>query len=258
MKYLRNIVFFIVGLACLPAFAEKTTIAVASNFMPAMRELITVFESKSDHAVRASFGSSGKFYAQISHGAPFDLFFSADQVKPAKLEQEGRSVKGSRFTYAQGALVLWSRETSSELNTSPPYSVKDRLVRGEFKKLAMANPKLAPYGAAALEVLTHLELISSSRRKWVQGENIAQAYQFAASGNAELGFVALSQVLASDPDRTDYWLIPTKLYTPIKQDAVLLARGQTNPAALAFLNFIKSTEAKAIIRRYGYELIDTH
>jgi len=218
------------------AHADDINVAVASNFTAPMKEIASLFEHASGHKVRLSFGASGKFYAQIKHGAPFHLFFSADQQKPAQLEREELIVPGSRFTYAVGQLALWSAQEGF-IKANP-----DRLLALQFNKLAIANPKLAPYGVAAIDVLEHLALIDRTKSRWVHGENIAQTYQFVSRGNADLGFVALSS-----------WIIPEALYTPIKQDAVLLRSGEDSPAAQALLRFMKTEQAEAIMQSYGYK-----
>ncbi|WP_233998944.1 molybdate ABC transporter substrate-binding protein [Microbulbifer pacificus] len=227
--------------------ADELTIAVASNFTAPMQEITRQFEKRSGHKVRLAFGSSGKFFAQISHGAPYHAFFSADQDKPQRLDKLGQTTKDSRFTYAEGKLVLWSSE---------PGVVDAKgtvLNQGAYNKLAIANPKLAPYGAAALEVLRHLQIEEQSRTHWILGENISQTYQFVASGNADLGLVALSQVLKNgEVTSGSAWIVPTQLYRPIRQDAVILKRGTELPALREFWAFVQSEEARAIIRAYGY------
>lgn len=225
--------------------ADTIHIAVASNFTGAMKELIAEFEKYSPHRVKASYGSSGKIYAQIQHGAPFQIFFSADQAKPLALYQQGLT-QDSPFTYAFGALALWSSQTSFQHNELA------HLQSNDFNKLSLANPKLAPYGIATLEVLKNLTLIQATQKKWVKGENIAQAYQFVGSGNADLGFVALSQV----KHKASYWQVPSKLYSPIRQDAVLLSSGQNNPAANAFLHFIRSEKSQTLIQSHGYTTVN--
>mgnify|MGYP003875473341 FL=1 len=230
------------------ALAETIHVAAASNFTAPMKEIVRQFEQASGHKVRLSFGSSGKFFAQIRHGAPFQVFFSADQAKPKALEQAGYTVKQSRFTYAIGALALWSATDGIEMTNAAP------LRQGKFHKLALANPKLAPYGAAAVEVLENLSLTQATRSKWVQGENIAQTYQFTGTGNADVGFVSLSQVMAGgNIKRGSTWIIPESLYSPIRQDAVLLKRGENSEAARALLRFVKSEQGKTIIGSYGYK-----
>lgn len=230
---------------------ETIHIAVASNFTFAMNELITQFEANTGHSVKASYGSSGKIYAQIQHGAPFQIFFSADQAKPKALENAGMVVADSRFTYAVGALVLWSTKPDLIVNGESVLSGDD------FNKLALANPKLAPYGAAAVQVLEQLNRVKSTRSKWIQGENIAQTYQFVATGNADLGFVALSQLKQAQlkqasPKPDSSWVVPQTLYSPIKQDAVLLKRGKDSAAAKALISFIQSNQGRTIIESYGY------
>ncbi|WP_439133872.1 molybdate ABC transporter substrate-binding protein [Pseudomaricurvus sp.] len=232
----------------LPLHAEDINVAVASNFTKAMTEVIQVFEQSTGHDVKLSFGASGKLYAQISHGAPFQAFFSADQSKPIALEQTEFAIKGSRITYAEGSLALWSAKNDF-VNLE-----EKTLGYREFHKLALANPRLAPYGQAAVEVLTNLNLMESTQKKWVQGENISQTYQFVSSGNAELGFVALSQILRDGKiDKGSAWIIPHELYNPIRQDAVLLKKGEKSKATQALMAFIVSDEAREIIESHGYK-----
>lgn len=247
MNSRRLLLLLILACASLRAYAEELTVAVASNFTAAMKDIAAAFERESGHRVKLAFGSSGKFYAQIQHGAPFQAFFSADQAKPMALERNGLAVPGSRFTYAVGALALWSvrkdlaREGSSVLKGS------------DFNKLALANPKLAPYGAAAVEVLRNLNLEQATRSRWVLGENIAQTYQFVASGNVDLGFVALSQVQRDGRiERGSAWIVPAELYSPIRQDAVLLAAGADSPGTRALLQFVRGERGRAIIESHGY------
>jgi molybdate transport system substrate-binding protein len=212
-----------------------------------MRRIAADFEKATGHKVVLSFGSSGKFSAQIKNGAPFQLFLSADDEKPAQLEKDGLTVAGQRFTYAVGTLVLWSADPGL---IDPKGAV---LVKGKFSKLAIANPKLAPYGAAALETLAKLGVLEKNQHKFVQGENITQSYQFSATGNAELGFVALSQVMKDGKIATGSgWIVPPNLHTPIRQDAVLLTSGKGNPAAEALAAYLKSEKVKALIRACGY------
>lgn len=235
----------------LPLRAEELTVAVASNFAVPMREIAAAFEQTSGQRVRLAFGSSGKFYAQIRSGAPFQVFLSADQSKPKALEEAGLAVPGSRFTYAVGALALWSR--NADLIQGGPQILQ----QGSFRKLALANPRLAPYGAAAVEVLERLDAVEATRARWVRGENIAQAYQFVASGNAELGFVALSQIIADGKVTVgSSWLVPAGMHQPIRQDAVLLTRGAASEGARALLDFMRSERARAVIAAYGYRSDD--
>lgn len=228
--------------------AEQIHVAVASNFTSAMKVIAAEFEKNTEHTVVLSFGSSGKFVAQIQNGAPFQLFLSADQTKPLVLEKSGFTVPGSRFTYAIGALALWS--------TKADFVDKDyaNLKAGNFNKLALANPKLAPYGAAAVEVLNALDLEKATESKWVIGENIAQTYQFVATGNADLGFVALSQIMDKGHiNEGSSWIIPSNLYSPIRQDAVLLKNAKNSVGARALLDYLHSDSAQTIIRGYGYK-----
>ena len=226
--------------------AETTIVAVAANFTKPMTEIAEAFEKKTGHSANLSFGASGKFVAQIENAAPFEVFLAADNKTTAKF-----AVANSDFTYAIGKLVLWSATANL---------VDDKgeiLSKGGFKHLALADPKLAPYGAAAVEVLKTKTLFDKLQPLFVQGENVTQTYQFISTGNAELGFVALSQVI--DPDKGKIvngsaWQVPENLYTPIRQNAVLLKKGEGNPAAPALIQFLKSPEAKAIISKYGYGL----
>jgi len=247
---LKNMV---VGLAALAAAtlarAEQVNVAVAANFTAPMNVIAAEFAKDTGHEAKLAFGSSGKFYAQIKNGAPFQVFLSADDAKPAKLEQEGMTVAGSRFTYAVGTLVLWSA-TQGFVDAEAAV-----LKRGAYNKLAVASPKLAPYGAAAMEVLEGMGLTAAATPKLVQGENIAQTYQFVLSGNAELGFIALSQVM-KDGRITggSAWVVPSNLHQPIRQDAVILSSGKDNAAAAALLKYLQGDKAKAIIRSYGYDI----
>jgi molybdate transport system substrate-binding protein len=237
------------------ALAESVNVAVAANFVSTFTLLKAQFEASSGHTLKISSGSSGRFYAQIKNGAPFHVFFSADQSTPQRLEAEGLVVAGSRLTYAVGALVLWSANPG--LVVDGVLDGAQVLQGGEFNKLALANPRLAPYGVAALDVLTALALREATRSRWVQGENIAQTYQFVSTGNADVGFVALSQIRLSqlregEAMRGAAWLIPAELYRPIMQDAGLLRRGETNQAAQALLRYVRGAEARVIIEANGY------
>ena len=230
--------------------AADILVAVAANFTEPMKKIAAEFEKTSGHKLALSFGSTGKFYAQIKAGAPFEVLLAADDETPIKLEQEGAAVKDSHFTYAIGKLVLWSaREAIVDKNG-------DVLKRGGFDHLALANPKLAPYGAAAVETLKALGSHDALEPKLVQGENIAQTYQFIATGNALLGFVALSQVIGEDGKLKSgsMWIVPEKYYQQIRQDAVLLDKGKDKPAAMALLKFIKTPYALKVIQSYGYGL----
>lgn len=230
-----------------PARAEVVTVAVASNFAGPMAEIAEGFRAATGHEVRLSPGATGKLYAQVANGAPFDVFLSADAETPARLVDEGLADRASCFTYAVGALVLWSPDEGV------PVADGAVLLSGRFAKLAIANPKSAPYGRAAIEVLGKLGVLAGVKPKLVQGENIAQAFQFVQSGNATLGFVALSQVLGeSGAIAGSAWRVPDAFHEPIRQDAVLLQHGRDNPAAVALLAWLKGDAAIAIVRRHGY------
>ena len=233
------------------AIADEIKIAVASNFYPTMKELVTHFESitpnsdTTNNIVLIS-GSSGKHYAQILNGAPFDLFFSADKLRPNMLEKEEVFNNQSRFTYALGRLALWSPFNE--------YVDSDGqvLYNDDFRFLAIANPKIAPYGIASKETLTSMNLWQDMEEKLVRGENIAQTFQFAKSGNAKLGFVSYSQILSlNSSSEGSYWLVPQDMYQPIEQQAILL---KDSSLGKDFLSFIKSNEALDIIKRNGYDL----
>lgn len=230
------------------ALAGEVQVAVAANFSAPMQAIARAFEQSSGHRVAAAYGATGQFYAQINHGAPFEVLLAADDSTPAKLEHEGAGVPGSRFTYAVGALALWSAR--------PGYvdAAGAVLKRDTFRHLAIANPQTAPYGLAATQVLDQLGLTEAIEPKLVEGQNIAQAYQFVASGNAELGFVALSQVYKDGQiTRGSAWQVPAQLHEPIRQDAVLLTKGQDNPAARALLEYLRGEQAATLIRAYGYQ-----
>jgi molybdate transport system substrate-binding protein len=230
------------------AHADETQIAVAANFVAPAQRIAADFEKQSGHRVVLVSGATGKFYAQIVNGAPFDALLAADDETPARLEKEGYTVAGKRFTYAVGKLVLWSPKPAA---VDAGGAV---LKRGGFDHLSIANPKVAPYGAAAVETMKALGVHEALLPKLVTGENIAQTHQFVASGNALLGFVALSQVLKDGKVEGSYWIVPDTLHAPIRQDAVLLAKGRDNKAAAAFLDFLKSRAAKDVILAYGYSL----
>jgi molybdate transport system substrate-binding protein len=238
----------IMSLTATPAFAEQALVAVAANFIPPFRDIAVEFETATGHTLRVAAGSSGNFYSQIKNGAPFDLFLSADMERPKLLEDEGLGVKDSRFTYAIGRLVLWS--PSADLIKG-----EETLRSKHFKRLAIANPKTAPYGLAAMQAMQKLELWESLQPKIVMGENLGQTMGFIESGNAELGFVALSQVIDTKiKNKGARWDVPNHLHEPIKQDAILLTKGNDNTAAKALMAFLGTPRAHAIIARYGYEL----
>lgn len=228
--------------------ADTATVAVAANFAAPAKALIDRFMRRTEHRITLSTGSTGKLYAQIEHGAPFQAFLAADQERPERLEASGLGVPGSRFTYALGKLVLWS--PLPKLVDSQGNILKE----GKFRHLAIANPKLAPYGAAARDALQQLGIWRQLQPKLVIGENIAQAHQFVSTGNAELGFLAFSQIRGEDRSPGSEWLVPRSLYTPIRQDAVLLTQGKGNLAAEQFMYYLRTEPAKALIRSYGYHL----
>ena len=229
--------------------AGEVSVAVASNFTAPMKAIAQAFERDTGHKAILSFGATGQFYAQIKNGAPFAVLLAADDETPARLEREGVAVPGNRFTYATGKIVLWSKkadlvDTNGEI-----------LKTGKFDKLALANPKLAPYGAAAMQVLEKLNLTKQLGPKLVEASNIGQTFQFVSSGNAALGFVALSQVFENGKLKEGSgWVVPSNMYSPIKQDAVLLTSGKANVAAQALLQYLRSDKAKAIIVSFGYDL----
>lgn len=245
MNRLALLLAAILVLFTAPARAGETQVAVAANFAEPAKQIAVAFQKATGHTAVLSFGASGAFYTQLTHGAPFELFLSADADRPQKAEQEGFAVPKTRFTYAIGRIAL--------------YSVRPGLVdakgavlkRGGFAKIAIADPATAPYGAAAVQAMQRLGVYPALAPKIVKGSSIAQTYQFIATGAADLGFVALSQLVAVPGGSR--WIVPKALHAPIDQQAVLLKTGAANPAAWAFLKFLKSPQALAIIRRYGYE-----
>ncbi|WP_462330799.1 molybdate ABC transporter substrate-binding protein [Thiohalocapsa halophila] len=229
------------------AAAGEAQIAVAANFTAPMKAIIDLFEGDTEHTVRASYGSTGKLYAQIKNGAPFEALLAADQRRPKLLEEEGVAVDGSRFTYAIGSLVLWSAD-ADKVEDGPAL-----LESGDFNKLSIANPKLAPYGEASVETMQALGVEAAIEPKLVMGENIAQAYQFVDTGNADIGFVALSQVMkGGEITKGSGWIVPGDLHAPIRQDAVILERGADNPAVTALVEYLRGKKAEAVIRGFGY------
>ncbi len=233
------------------AHAGEVLVAVAGNFLNPMKEVTRAFEAETGHQTAVSPGSTGKLYAQLRHGAPYEVFLAGDRERPLLLEKAGLAVEGSRFTYAVGRLVLWSRHSMC-----PPREARQVLAQGAFRHVAIANPKTAPYGKASVQVMQKWGVWEGLRARLVQGENIAQTFQFVASGNADLGFVALSQI--EDPrfrGGGTRWDIPENLYESLKQDAVLLKTGRSNPAALALLSFLQTEQARAVIKRYGYRVV---
>ena len=253
MKSFSRLFWMLAALAALAASATgarsaEVLVAVAANFTAPMQKIVAAFAADTGHTAVLSFGSTGKFYAQIKNGAPFQLLLAADDEAPARLEKEGQALPGTRFTYAIGRLVLWSAQ---------PGLVDGKgevLRRPSQARIALADPKLAPYGAAAVEALAKLGLLQRLQSRFVQGENIAQTYQFAATGNAALAFVALSQMMVDGRiGKGSAWVVPANLHAPIRQDAVVLAAGKDNPAAAALNAYLRGEKARAIIRSYGYE-----
>ena len=233
----------------LSSYATEATVAVAANFAAPMKVIAQDFEKETGHRAVLAFGATGQLYAQIKNGAPFQLLLAADDKIPAKLEREGLGVAGTRFTYATGKLVLWSKNASLVDNRG------EILRSGNFNQIALANPKLAPYGAAAMEVVETMGLTAAITPKIVQGANISQVFQFVSSENATLGFVALSQVFESGKIKEGSgWIVPSNMHKPIKQDVILLRSGKDNAAAQALMQYLRSNKAKAVIRSFGYEL----
>lgn len=252
--YSRRLAFRILtsafaSLAMSPAFADEVQVAVAANFTAPIQAIAKDFEADTGHTLVAAFGSTGQFYTQIKNGAPFEVFLAADDTTPAKLEHEGETVKGSRFTYAVGTLALWSPK---EGYVDAQGNV---LSANQYQHLSIANPKAAPYGLAATQVLAKLNLTDATKAKIVEGQSITQAYQFVSTGNAELGFVALSQIY-KDGKLTggSAWVVPAQLHDPIKQDAVILNKGKDNVAAEALVEYLKGPKAVAVIKSFGYQL----
>jgi molybdate transport system substrate-binding protein len=240
----------VAALLVLPALSSRAAdvqVAVAANFQTAMQKIAPAFGRSTGHKLLVAVGSTGRFHAQVRNGAPFQVLLAADDETPARLEKEGLTVPGTRFTYATGRLVLWS--------ATPGLVDADAAVlrSGSFERLAIADPRLAPYGAAALQVMERQGVLPALRAKLVQGDSVGQAYQFVASGNAALGFVALSQVQEDGRiTRGSAWIVPAALHDPLRQDAVLLLPGRDQPAARAFLDFLRGDEARALIRAHGY------
>jgi molybdate transport system substrate-binding protein len=237
--------FFIFLLALMGSTAHpaEVTVAVAANFAAPMQRIAAAFETDTGHRAKIAVGATGAFYTQIRNGAPFDVLLAADDETPARIEADALAVKGSRFTYAVGRLALWSAK---------PGVVDDHgevLEREDLDRIAIANPKLAPYGKAAVETMQKLGVYERLKPRIVQAENIGQAFQFVATGNAPIGFVALSQVVQAKGSK---WIVPDDLHAPLRQDAVLLAHGKNNEAATALMRYLKGDTARGIIRAYGY------
>ncbi len=225
--------------------AAQTNVAVAANFTEAAKEIAAAFKAKTGHEAVLSFGASGQFYTQITQGAPFQVFLSADESRPEKLIEDGLAVPDSRFTYAIGKLVLWSK-------TPDLVKGEETLKIASIAKLAIINPVAAPYGAAAVETMKSLKIYDTLKPKIVEGATVTQALQFVETGNAEIGFVSLSQLTRRETGSR--WLVPQELYSPIRQDAVLLKSGASNEAATGFIAFLRSPEARTIIEKFGYAL----
>jgi molybdate transport system substrate-binding protein len=248
MKWLFSL--FAPAVVCCTALADQAQIAVAANFASPAKRLAEEFTQRTGHRLALSSGSTGKFYAQIKSGAPFDALLSADEETPRRMETEKLALSGTRFTYAVGRLVLWSPQEGL-------VDDKGSILRARaFDRLAIANPRLAPYGAAAKQTMEKLGVWQAVQAKLVQGENIAQTFQFVFTRNADLGFIALSQLRERGAGQAggSHWLVPAELHAPLRQDAVLLERGASNGAALAFLEYLRSAPARELIRAHGYEL----
>lgn len=229
--------------------ADEVQVAVAANFTAPIQAIAADFEKDTGHKLVAAYGATGQFYTQIKNGAPFEVFLSADDTTPEKLEKEGDTVKGSRFTYAIGTLALWSAKEGYVDGKG------EVLKKNEYQHLSIANPKAAPYGLAATQVLEKLKLTEATKAKIVEGQNITQAYQFVSTGNAELGFVALSQIYKDGKVNSgSAWIVPADMHDPIKQDAVILNKGKDNAAAKALVEYLKGPKAAAVIKSYGYQL----
>ena len=238
------------GLMSSPVWAGEVSVAVASNFAGPMERLVPLFQKESGHTVKVSTGASGKLYAQIRGGATFDVFLSADEEMPKQLMQDGFAVGGSRFVYVTGRLVLWSAQ---------PDLVDEKasvLNKGNFKMLAIANPRFSPYGVAAKETLAKLTMWNSIQEKLTKGENVTQTYQLVATEKADLAFIALSQVMRDGKmvEGGSWWLVPPEMHQPIRQSAVLLSHAKDQVAAKAFLAFLKSEKARTVMRGFGYEV----
>lgn len=245
-RLIPALIFAVAGPA---AWAAEAQVAVAANFAEPIKAIAAVLEKTTGHTIKVSLGATGAFYTQIKNGAPFDVFLAADDERPAMLEKEGLTAPNTRFTYAVGKLVLWSVD---------PAKVDDKgeiLKSPQVRKVAFANPKTAPYGAAAVEVMDRLGLADALKPKLVQGESIGQTFNFVKTGNADIGFVAMSQVLEGDKLKEgSMWVIPQENYGTIRQDAVVLKRGENNEAAIALMKLLQSPNIKDLIRSYGYDL----
>jgi molybdate transport system substrate-binding protein len=248
-SFSRILVCILTLASAVPAVAGDVRLGVAANFTHTTRELVKRFEEQTGYSVTASFGSTGKLYAQIINGAPYDIFMAADAHRPKLIEDEQAGVAGSRFTFARGQLAFWRPDDDG----SDPKTYLDRQT---FQRLAIANPKTAPYGLAAKQVLVNLGHWSRLEGKVVRGESIAQTFQFVVSGNAQAGFVALSQIRNWDSSEGHTWLVPQDYYQPIDQQAILLNAGEGRAGAEAWMDFLKSGDAVSIIQSHGYEIGD--
>jgi molybdate transport system substrate-binding protein len=245
---MKLVVSAILAAWSLLAAAGEVQVAVAANMAAPMQKIAADFNRATGHQAKLALGSTGKFYAQIQAGAPFEVLLAADDETPAKLEKEGFGVAGSRFTYATGKLVLWSADAS---RVDAQGKVLTQAPQG---KLAIADPRVAPYGAAAVQTLTRLNVLAAWQSHLVQGDNIGQAFQFVASGAAPLGLVAIAQVMADGRiAKGSAWIVPSNLHSPIRQDVILLKKGESNPAARALIDYLRSDAARATLRGYGYE-----
>lgn len=234
--------------------AGEVMVAVAANFTAPMQKIAQAFEQDTGHKAQLAFGATGKFYAQIKNGAPFAVLLAADDETPARIEKEGLAVAGTRFTYATGRLALWSKSPNL-VDDKGEVLRSNSLNKIGIHKIAIADPKLAPYGIAAMEVINKMGVQAVVTPKLVQGESIGQAYQFVSTENAQLGFVALSQISFDGRiTQGSAWVVPQSMHTPLKQDALLLNPGKDNAAAHALLKYLQADKAKTIIRQYGYAL----
>lgn len=248
---MKTLLLILTYLFCLNLQAKETHVAVAANFMQTMQALIPLFKAQTGYHVKVSYGSTGKLFAQIHHGAPFDVFLAADSQRPKQIESLGLSVTDSRFTYATGKLVLWSKQ--NQLFTDGLAHLKEAF----YDRLSIGNPKTVPYGQAAKELLQNLGIWEKNQHKLLRGENISQAFQFITSGNAPLGLVALSQIRQLQEKTGSLWVVPSTYHTPIHQQAILLKNAVNNPAAHAFITFLKSPAVQKIIHLQGYESTST-
>lgn len=251
MKLMRSIhlpTLLFLALLSSQLVAGEVSIAVAANFTDVARKIAILYKQASGHICKLSYGSTGKLFSQIEQGAPFEVFLAADTQRPRKAESEGLAVAGSRFTYAKGKLVLWSADKKT-FDDGKTY-----LVNADYDHLAIANPMITPYGAAARQVMQSLDVWLPLQSKLVRGDSIAQTFQFVATGNASAGFVALSQIKTWKGEPGTLWEIPADYYSPIEQAAVLLQKGASNPAAVSFLDFLKGRQSREVIASYGYEV----